>query len=203
MTSSLRSQHADVTRSLVARAAADLFVEQGYAKTSIREVAAKAGVAVQTIYSTFGSKAGLALALVEVVDETADLASFVAELAECRDPDRLVVLLAKVERTVEEANGRLLGVLRKAAFTEPEIGRTVVVGEGRRAQNVRRIVERLHESGDLRGDVESAVTLVEGLLAGLGRPRLEGAAVPGPEPDEHERLLVEGLGMLLLGRIPQ
>ena len=40
-------------------AARDLFVEQGYARTTISEIARAADVAPQTVYWAFGSKAGL------------------------------------------------------------------------------------------------------------------------------------------------
>lgn len=55
----------DVTRRRVVEAAGPLFVDHGYASTSIRAVADQAGVAVQTIYNAFGSKAGLLRAVID------------------------------------------------------------------------------------------------------------------------------------------
>lgn len=46
-------------------AARDLFVDQGYGQTSVSAVAAAAGVAADTVYSSFGSKAGLLKAVVD------------------------------------------------------------------------------------------------------------------------------------------
>jgi len=40
-------------------AALSLFMEQGYDDTTIQQVATAAGVAVQTVYFTFGSKSRL------------------------------------------------------------------------------------------------------------------------------------------------
>jgi AcrR family transcriptional regulator len=48
-------------------AARELFVERGYGVTALQDVADKAGVAVQTIYFTFGNKRAL---LKELVDTT-------------------------------------------------------------------------------------------------------------------------------------
>lgn len=43
----------------VLRTAAGLFIEQGYARTTMKEVAAAAGVSVETVYSAFRTKSGL------------------------------------------------------------------------------------------------------------------------------------------------
>ena len=58
-TPSTRSDRALVTRRRMVRAAYDLFCERGYHGTTISEVAKQAGVAVPTIYYTFGTKAAL------------------------------------------------------------------------------------------------------------------------------------------------
>src|SRR3954454_21499481 len=47
------------TRRRMLEAARDLFVERGYGATALQEIADRAGVAVQTIYFTFGNKRAL------------------------------------------------------------------------------------------------------------------------------------------------
>jgi AcrR family transcriptional regulator len=54
-----RQAQARETRRAVLRAAHDLFVAQGYARTTIAEVAAAAGVSVETVYAGFKNKATL------------------------------------------------------------------------------------------------------------------------------------------------
>ena len=54
--SSRRKAQADENRSAIVRAARDLFVEQGYGRTTIAEVARAAGVSVETVYAAFGNK---------------------------------------------------------------------------------------------------------------------------------------------------
>ncbi|NLU82948.1 TetR/AcrR family transcriptional regulator [Rhodococcus sp. HNM0569] len=51
--SPLRQEAAARTRALVARAAADLFVEHGYVGTTVGQIAERAGVAVRTVHSAF------------------------------------------------------------------------------------------------------------------------------------------------------
>lgn len=63
--SSKRTERARHTRRRIVEAAHSLFVEQGYGVTVMPEIASRAGVAVQTIYFTFGTKRAL---LKEVVD---------------------------------------------------------------------------------------------------------------------------------------
>jgi AcrR family transcriptional regulator len=55
--SSRRRQQADETRSLIVRAARDLFLERGYGRTTLTDVAGAAGVSVETLYAAFGNKA--------------------------------------------------------------------------------------------------------------------------------------------------
>lgn len=62
-----RREQAGETRLRIIRSARDLFVDQGYGRTTIAQIARAAGVAVETVYGTFGSKPKL---LHEVWDVT-------------------------------------------------------------------------------------------------------------------------------------
>jgi AcrR family transcriptional regulator len=62
---SKRAEQARQTRRRMVDAARELFIERGYGATALQDVANKAGVAVQTIYFTFGNKRTL---LKELVD---------------------------------------------------------------------------------------------------------------------------------------
>ena len=57
--SSGRQARAQKTRQRVMDLAHDLFIDQGYGRTTIAEIARVADVSVETIYSAFGSKAAL------------------------------------------------------------------------------------------------------------------------------------------------
>ncbi len=59
-----KSERAKLRRKTILRAAAELFFEQGYATTSIDAIIERTGGSKRTIYSEFGSKEGLFLALV-------------------------------------------------------------------------------------------------------------------------------------------
>lgn len=58
-TSGRRQEQAAETRRAIIASARELFVEQGYGQTTLAQVAAGAGVAVETIYASFRSKPNL------------------------------------------------------------------------------------------------------------------------------------------------
>src|SRR4051794_2391256 len=64
--STRRTKQAAQTRAEVLDAAIELFGEQGWAGTTLAAVAERAGVAVETIYKTFGSKKDLLRAAMDV-----------------------------------------------------------------------------------------------------------------------------------------
>src|SRR3984893_11533143 len=107
----LRSEHAAATRSRVLRAAKTLFSRDGYAATTIAALAEEAGVAAQTLYSAFGSKAAIAISVME----DAVISSGIREANEAalREPDgekavRLVAAAASRLYSVEAELVRLL-----------------------------------------------------------------------------------------------
>src|SRR3569833_4652111 len=61
-----RVRDAPGTRRRMLEAARELFVVKGYGATTLKEIADRAGVAVQTIYFTFGNKRVLLKELVDV-----------------------------------------------------------------------------------------------------------------------------------------
>ena len=107
--SARRQQQAQATRRDIVRAARELFAERGYSATSMTDIARAAEVAVQTIYASCGSKRELALALVDAIDEEADVAPLSAQLATAQDPRELIALGARLTRQLNERTGDNLG----------------------------------------------------------------------------------------------
>jgi AcrR family transcriptional regulator len=64
--SPLRARQAAATRQAIIDAAITLFRDHGWASTTFPMIAGLAGTAVDTIYSTFGSKSGLLMAAIDV-----------------------------------------------------------------------------------------------------------------------------------------
>jgi TetR/AcrR family transcriptional regulator of autoinduction and epiphytic fitness len=121
-----RQEQARQTRRAILDAAAKLFVEPGYAATPLTAVAAEAGVAVQTVYSVFGSKRQLLSDLVDVTlagdDERVVMAdrSFVADI---RALTGLRARLTRYARHLTETHARQVQVmlaLAGAATADPD-----------------------------------------------------------------------------------
>ncbi len=64
--SPLRARQAAETRQAIISAATKLFRERGWTATTLPMIAAEAGTAVDTIYSTFGTKSALMMAVIDV-----------------------------------------------------------------------------------------------------------------------------------------
>src|ERR1700757_206927 len=60
------------TREQILATARSLFSAQGYGRTSIEEIAAAAGVAVPTVYTTCGGKRAILLQLLDEMEKAAD-----------------------------------------------------------------------------------------------------------------------------------
>jgi TetR/AcrR family transcriptional repressor of mexJK operon len=69
-----RDRRSPAKRELILEAATKLFLSEGFARVSVDGIAASAGVGKQTVYSHFGNKEQLFLAVVERARATAGLA---------------------------------------------------------------------------------------------------------------------------------
>lgn len=116
-----RVAQAHQTRAEIADAARRLFVSQGWAATTVRDVAREAGVSVPTVYAAYQNKAGLAWALVDAADLSADLPRQVEELEATTDPQRHLAAMAGYDRRLFERAGDLIALVREAGRTEPEL----------------------------------------------------------------------------------
>jgi AcrR family transcriptional regulator len=143
----LRDRREALTLHTILSAARTLFAENGYARTPIRTIAKEAGIAPQTIYAHFGSKAGVLAGLVDLMDEEAGLPDLMAEAAELTDPVELLGLLAKASRQVRERCGDIVAMLRSGAAVDPEIAATQAEGARRNRLGVEMVIERIRGMG--------------------------------------------------------
>src|SRR5512134_2841628 len=63
--SDIRTQQSALTKAAIVDAAADLFISEGYARTTIRAIAERGGVAPDTVYATFGTKVRVLTAVID------------------------------------------------------------------------------------------------------------------------------------------
>jgi AcrR family transcriptional regulator len=154
--SSVREEQARRTRQAILDAARQVFAGQGYAATTIAQVAKAAGVAVDTVYASVGAKP----VLFRLLMETAISGTDQAVPAEQRDYVRQVRAATTAREkiriyatAVTAANTRLAPlhvVLRDAATQDAELARIRDEISERRAANMRLFAQDLAATGELR-----------------------------------------------------
>ncbi len=153
-----RLAQAAQTRIDVLTAARELFPERGYAGTTISEIATAAGVAVETIYRSFGSKAALFRGVLEAaIAGGAERAAMppeqrpaVRKMAEEPDPRHVLELHAATQPGIHARSGPYDRVLREAASADPDLADVWRQLEAQRLTGMRRLAQRLHDLGALR-----------------------------------------------------
>lgn len=136
-----RERQAAQTRRAVLAAAAELFNRCGWAGTGIRDVAAAAGVSVETVYSTVGSKADLLVAVrdVGIVGDDAPLPLAARpEFAALGSGDRAKrsAAAAKLVTQIYQRTARLDLALREAATADERLAHRLRADEERRREQI-------------------------------------------------------------------
>ncbi|MBV9337669.1 MAG: TetR/AcrR family transcriptional regulator [Solirubrobacterales bacterium] len=148
-----REQMARQTRADILSAARRLFAARGYAATSINDIAAEAGVAVQTIYARLGSKRGMLLALIDLIDEEARVGPLAEEVTSAATPLAALRAGVRVTRSFQECCGDVIEALFTAAGAEPELADAVAEGQRRHREGARITIERVQALRGLRNSV--------------------------------------------------
>jgi AcrR family transcriptional regulator len=145
-----RERQAQDTRREILDAARRLFADRGYGAVPVSEIAAEAGVAVQTIYASWGSKRALLWGLLDVVDEQADVGDIAAALFATDDPVEAVRLSVRLNRRVNERAGDIVWALFTGALTDPDAAAALDDGVGRHREGFAQLARKLKRAGALR-----------------------------------------------------
>jgi TetR/AcrR family transcriptional regulator of autoinduction and epiphytic fitness len=118
--SPVRQKHAMATRARIIEAAARLFLDAGYARTSTAAIARAAGTSEASVFAVFGSKADLLAAVVRdhvVRDPDYPLQDHPIWQRFAADPDKTPAMkaIAHVVRRAHDRSWRLLAVVHAAA----------------------------------------------------------------------------------------
>jgi AcrR family transcriptional regulator len=154
-----REQQARETRRAVLAAARDGFVRDGYAATTVPQVARAAGVSAETVYKAFGSKASLAKAVFDVAvvgdDEDVPLADrdLIQRIQRDADPEHKLRLYAPHVADSAARTGPLLLVLRTAAATDAGAAAVWEQTQQERLSGMTQFAHHLAQGGHLREGV--------------------------------------------------
>lgn len=122
---SRRRADAEMRQRRIVDAATRLFVDQGFAATSIDQIAAAADVSPQTVYATYGSKAAVLSRAIDVAvvgdygpEPLADRAPVLADTSSGQ-PRTYFAATAHFVRVLHERVAPLMRVMEQAAATDP------------------------------------------------------------------------------------
>ena len=154
-----RAARAARTRHDILDAARVLFTDQGYAATTMAQVADRAGVAIDTVYASVGTKPELLRLLLEGAIAGGDEAVRAEErvyVHRIRAATSAQDKLAIYGRALAEIRPRLApleAVVDEAAPAEPEIAVLRSEIHQRRARNMRQLADDLGGTGQLRPEL--------------------------------------------------
>lgn len=186
------------TRREILQAARRLFARHGFAGTSVQQIAGEAGVAVQTIYSSVGSKSALVLALNELIEEEAGAAGLNAEISQQADPRQVIATGVHLTRQLNERCGDIFGALSSAASADPDAAAVMAEGVRQHEQGATGAARRLAELGALAPGMtpERAAAVLSMMTAPATWQQLTQQS--GWSFEEAETWLAASLALLLL-----
>jgi AcrR family transcriptional regulator len=154
-------------------AARSLFIEGGYATTTIAAISRRADVPEPTVYRLFSSKLGILKVLLDVsiagddepiaVHERPSVASLFDE----PDPHKVLAGFAAVTTQINQRTNDLYSVLSRAADSDAEAAVLVGTLRQQRDRGQEQIVQALHRKQKLRAGLKArdAADLVHALMS--------------------------------------
>ena len=205
--SRVRQEQAEQTRIRILDAATEMFLDTGYARTSMRAIAEKAGVAPDTVYAVFGTKVRVLTALLDkrlvpdgAVASVRDRPDVQAIRTE-QDQRRQLEMFAEVFTTISRDLRPIFEILRTASAVEPESAAVLKEIEAYRLENMCLYAGWIADRGDLRCDVGRAGEIMWALASpDMGRKLCDEL---GWSQSQHAVWLAETLIRTLLHPSPE
>jgi AcrR family transcriptional regulator len=207
--SAARSQQARHTHKRVIDAASRLFVERGYATTTMRAIAAEAGVSIPTVELLFGTKAQLLHVVLDVAiagdDEPIPVLSR-AWADDAQSQDDVAGFLSAVAEVLREAQLRSAGIMLaayEAATADPDIHVLVADRELQRERTAGWIVDGVVGRASLRVGLDraAAVETVWMLMDPVVFSRL--TRHRGWSPERYATWFADSVAQLLVANSPR
>ena len=155
--SSRRRAQAELTRREIVAVATRRFLANGYATTTLSDIAREAGVSVETIHKAFGGKAGLVRAIwmkgLEGAGPIPAERRSDAIRASTTDPRELIRRWGELTSEVAPRGAPILLLIRSAAASDPQLAAILVEAEEQRLRRMEENARTLHERGQLRPGV--------------------------------------------------
>lgn len=161
-----QQERSETTRRLLLDATIECLVEEGYAKTTVARICARAGVSRGAHLHHFGTRSGLINAALERYGErlVADVIQHLAPLPASPDPERALDLLWEVFSSgLFQAAIDLWAVAR----TDPELRESLLPAERALNRHTMRLCRALFVDHAKRGDFEALMNLLLSTVRGM------------------------------------
>ena len=194
-----------LARTAVVDAARALFLERGYAATSVEAISERSGVPPATVYRLFSSKIGILTALLDASVAGSDDAGVLADqpvaqaLLAAPDPREQLAGFAAICRDVNARTAPLYRILTSAAASDRDARALLAERARMRDEGQARIARALAHAGALRPGLREreAADVIHALMSPeVYRLLVEDRGWP---PRRYERWLARTLGEQLLG----
>jgi AcrR family transcriptional regulator len=168
-----RREQARTTRRRIIDAGLDLFLRQGYAATTLEQIADQAGVAVQTLYFHFGNKRTVLKEIVDVVavgdDEPVALLDrpWMQQLRAEPDARRALTIWIRNSRAIFARVAPIMRIVRDAAGADPDMATQWDVNQQQRFTAHHTLAQQLADKHGLRQglSVAKAADIIFALLS--------------------------------------
>ncbi|SRR5271166_924984 len=191
-----RAEQVERNREAVLEAARRVFIERGYAGASLEAIADEAGFSKGVVYSQFGSKPDLFMALLERrVEERAARNERIAEQLVGAEAMRGLIDAAREDAVANPGWPHLLTEFRALAMRDPELNRRYAEAHSRAVERLASVYDRLYDGSGLTPAVPPR-SLAEFFLSVAAGIAMERAANPNALPDDDlVRLTARILGL--------
>jgi AcrR family transcriptional regulator len=202
--SPLRADQAEQTRRRVLESARRLFVERGYAGTTVAAVADDAGVSPETVYLSLGGKRGLLEGVMDITgphDSIADDEAWWEMVAHLPDPSQRLAKMVEYSCRILARTRPIHAIIRGAADKEAS-----AAALGRRLLKERLATQTARIDRYLAGHLRPGLSIAEAgeRYCALASPELYHllTAELGWSAGHHQEWLIEITRAELLGRAP-
>lgn len=188
-----------LARAAVVQAARTLFLDRGYAATTIEAISDLADVPPATVYRLFSSKLGILKALLDVSIAGDDEAVPLQDRGNARalfadaDPERQLSGFARICREINSRSATVYRILVSAAGSDPEAAALLAKYTRERQDGQGQIARILARAGELRPKLKErdAADIIHALMS----PEVYRLLVcdRGWHPDRYERWLTDTL----------
>jgi len=169
--SAVRDEQAARTRSRILDAATDLFLDNGYGRTTMKDIADRAGVARDTVHAAFGSKARVLTALIDLrlvpdgsvasITQRPDMQAVKNEV----DQRAQIKLFASIITEVSAQLRPVFEILRTASAVEPEMAKVFEEMDRFRLVNMHTYAKWIAARGPLRVTTKRAGEIIWALAS--------------------------------------